>query len=142
MACSSVNYSYLSHQSLLLRPQFHLACTTLLLRLSRLSITYSFVIVALELWCVTQWILLPKQLYLQMLIEMSHWSDQGLWLLLHNRYWTFTETTLGYPAVVLSHGHLVYMVPQDHPLHMLQQFVNGEDVRSRWDQLNLGLGGS
>ena len=109
--------------------QFHLACSTLLLCLSHLSITYSLVIVALELRCVTQWILLPKQLYLQMLIEMSHWSDQGLWLLLHNQYWTFTETTLGYPAVVLSHGHLVYMVPQDHPLHMLQQFVDGADVR-------------
>lgn len=142
MACSSVNYSCLSHPALLLRPPFHLACTTLLLPLSCLSITYSFVIVALELRCATQSTLLPRQLYLQMLIETSHWSDQGLWLLLHNQYWTLAKF-LWYPTVTPSHGDLATMATQDQFLHTLWQIIDRVDVGvANKKVLAVGLGAS
>lgn len=42
-----------------------------------------------ELLCVSQNILLPKQVHLQMLTAMSHLSRSRPWLLLHHQYWSF-----------------------------------------------------
>lgn len=47
-----------------------------------------------KLWCVTQWTLLPKQLYLQMLIAVGHWAGSRSLLLLHYQHWVL-------PAVLL-----------------------------------------
>lgn len=60
-------------QSQLSLPQFLHPCTTPLLHLSRLSITYPFVIVALgTVVSHTQEALFPKKLYLKMCIVLSH----------------------------------------------------------------------
>jgi len=60
---------------------------------------------------------------------------QGLWLLLHYQYWIFTETPLGYPAIVLCHGDPAALVLQDQSLHVLQQFIYEVDVWGRPTQI-------
>ena len=54
---------------------------------------------------------------------------QGLWLLLHYEYWILTRTPLGYPVVALCCGDPVTLNLQDWPLHILQQLIDGMDVR-------------
>lgn len=56
---------------------------------------------------------------------------QRLWFLVHLQYSPFTETSLEYSAVALSHGDLVVMVPQNQSLYALQQITDG---------LNVGVG--
>jgi hypothetical protein len=43
--------------------------------------------------------LLPKHLYLQMSVAMSHWSGSRPRVLLHHQYWIFTGNPLGYPEL-------------------------------------------
>ena len=89
---------------------------------------------------VPQYILLPKQLYLQMFIAMS--VDQGLRLLLHHQYWILTQIPLGRPVVTVSHGDSVALVLKDPPFYMFQQSVGGVDVGvGQLKALHLGLTG-
>jgi hypothetical protein len=69
--------------------------------------------------CAPQHTLLPKQLYLQMIIEISHWSGSRSLVRLHYQYWILTETPFRYPMVVLCHGDPAALDLQDQPLHKL-----------------------
>ena len=77
-----------------------------------------------KLWCVTQYILLPKQLYLQMFIALSHWSGSralaSAIVSILDPHWT----SVSYPAS-LCHRDFAGLVLQNQPLHMLQQFTDG-----------------
>lgn len=53
--------------------------------------------------CVKQYTLLLKQLYLQMFIAVSHWSDLRPLVSATHQSWILTGTPLGYP-VVPCHG--------------------------------------
>lgn len=62
---------------------------------------------------------------------MSHWSGSIL-----------ARTPLGYP-VTLCHGDPAVSILQGRPLHILQQFFDGEDVdMGQPKALDLGLGGN
>lgn len=50
-----------------------------------------------KLWCVTQWTLLPKQLYLQMLIAVGRWTGSRSLLLLHYQHWVLSAILLLLP---------------------------------------------
>lgn len=39
-----------------------------------------------------------KELYMQILIAMNHWSGSRLWFLKHHKYWIIIEIHLGYPV--------------------------------------------
>ncbi|KAL6082068.1 hypothetical protein STEG23_003122, partial [Scotinomys teguina] len=68
---------------------------------------------------------LPKR-WMSNLIQFSARETSGF---CYHRYWTLTQTPLGYPAVALSHGDPAASVLQDWPLHHgLQQFIDGVDI--------------
>ena len=73
-----------------------------------------------------QYILLYKQLHLQMFIAIRH-LVLGLWLLQHCQYWILTRTPLGYSVVVLCHGDPTASDLQDWSLHVLWKFMGGVD---------------
>lgn len=50
---------------------------------------------------------------------------QGFWPLVYHQCWALTKLSIGYPAVVLSHGATAAMVPQGMFLHMFQQVIDG-----------------
>jgi hypothetical protein len=61
---------------------------------------------------------------------------------LHYQYRMLTRTPLGYPLVVQCLGGHAALDLQDWPLHALQQFIDGMDVRvGQLKALDLGLGG-
>ncbi|KAL6047308.1 hypothetical protein STEG23_007643, partial [Scotinomys teguina] len=50
-------------------------------------------------------------------------------LYIYLRYWAFTGTLLGHPAVVLCHGDVVALDLQYWSLNLLQQIIDKLDVR-------------
>lgn len=73
--------------------------------------------------CVT---LLPTQLYLQMLIAVSHWPGS-------NPLASATNTdprrdSSGYPVVALCHGELSALRLQDPSLHVVLQFIGAANL--------------
>lgn len=66
---------------------------------------------------------------------------QALRFLLHYQCWTFTGKLLGCPVVTLCHGDPAALDFQAQPLHILQQIIDGVDLRvSQHITLGLGLG--
>lgn len=53
---------------------------------------------------------------------------QGLWLLLHHRYWILERTPLGYPVAALCHGNPADLDLQGLILLTSQQFIDGVDA--------------
>lgn len=68
---------------------------------------------------------------------------QGPYPLAHHHHRTLTKTFLVHLAVVLSHENPVAIVLQDQSLHILQQVLDGVDVKVGQPKAQVvGLGGS
>ena len=63
--------------------------------------------------CIIQHTLLPKELFLQAIVAVSHCSSQGVWLLLYSQYKTPDWTPHGYPVVALCLEILQLLVLPD-----------------------------
>lgn len=62
------------------------------------------------------------------LLANVHCSESLVWFKAFGFWYTITKAPLGSLAATLSHGDPV-VIPQDQPLHKLQQVLDRVDVR-------------